>query len=474
MASRRTVLRGGARIAVGVVALLVGAAALMGAQFLALPGHEVSSASVRVMPRATDQQRVCPGSLYSVASGESDSTSAQAFGQPSVTRQTSSGDATTRSLTATDAGSGRSTAPLVVTAAAPADGGSAPLLGAAQSQTAGLEDLTGVAAAACTEPSADSWLVAGATDLGATSVVLLANPTEVEATVALEIFGESGPVDAPGATGISVPAGTQRVVALAGLAPDVKAPVVHVTATGGRVAASLEQSIVRGITPGGVELAGPVAAPSGSAVVPGVRVSGIAALAAGADGYSDELPAVRVLSPDADTTVRVGATAEDGTTGGDSAEVDVKKGVAVEVPLPDLADGVYDVTVEADAPIVASARTSVSTDAGDDFAWYPTATPLTGDALVAVARGENPRVHVANPTRRSADFSWTDADGATRSVTLQPGAGVGFVGAGGRAVALGDSRGLVVSVEYSGDGLASAYAVSPPSALARSIVVRPR
>ena len=40
-------------------------------------------------------------------------------------------------------------------------------------------------------------------------------------------------------SGIVVKAGAQRVIPLAGFAPDVAAPVVHVTASGGQVVAFL-------------------------------------------------------------------------------------------------------------------------------------------------------------------------------------------------------------------------------------------
>ena len=121
------------------------------------------------------------------------------------------------------------------------------MLAGAQSQTVARETLSGFAAASCTEAVAESWLVGGATDVGRTGIVLLANPTAVAATVDVRVIGETGRVDAPSALGIIVPPGSQRVLSLAGLAPNVVSPVVHVTSTGGAIAASLEHSVIEGL-----------------------------------------------------------------------------------------------------------------------------------------------------------------------------------------------------------------------------------
>jgi hypothetical protein len=64
-------------------------------------------------------------------------------------------------------------------------------------------------------------------------LVLLSNPTAVAATVDVRVFGEAGPVEAPSALGDHRAAARQRVLSLAGLAPNLASPVVHVTSTGG-------------------------------------------------------------------------------------------------------------------------------------------------------------------------------------------------------------------------------------------------
>ena len=135
------------------------------------------------------------------------------------------------------------------------------------------QDYTGFAAAACAEPSGSIWLVGGSTAVGRTTLLTLANPSPVDATVGSHHpESETARSSAPGMSGIEVQAGAQRVISLAGFAPDVASPVVHVDARGGQVVASLQQSIVRGLDAGGVDLVDAGADPATHLVIPGVRI----------------------------------------------------------------------------------------------------------------------------------------------------------------------------------------------------------
>ncbi|RII97134.1 hypothetical protein DZF97_17335, partial [Clavibacter nebraskensis] len=152
-----------------------------------------------------------------------------------------------------------SSAPSVLAVVGAVDDAPTDLAGAA-SEIVTEADLAGLAATSCSEATADAWLVGGATTTGRTTFVVLDNPSGVSSTVDLAITGEDGAVSAPGASGISVPAGGRRVLSLAGLAPDLSSPAVHVQSRGGQVVARLEQSTVRGLLAGGVDWIGPVAA----------------------------------------------------------------------------------------------------------------------------------------------------------------------------------------------------------------------
>ena len=101
------------------------------------------------------------------------------------------------------------------------------------------------------------------------------------------------------------------MLSLAGLAPNLVSPVVHVVSTGGAIAASLEHSVVIGLAPAGIELTGATAAPATSQVIPGVPVpqsGGVEATEDHADG--DDHPAVRLFAPGGDAAeVSIGVVA---------------------------------------------------------------------------------------------------------------------------------------------------------------------
>ncbi len=208
---------------------------------------------VQVVPVAADQLRVCPGSVLRLGdeSGENADTPI-AIGVPSVRA-----DAIGASLDQqpdqcqSDASTGGTSAAPQVLRIQPGDGAA---IAGAQSQVVEARDFVGFAAAACSEPSGSIWLAGGSMAVGRTSILTLTNPTAVGALVTLTILGEKGPVEAPGMNGIDVPAGSQRVLSLAGFAPGLVSPVVHVEARGGQVTASLQQSIVRGLDAVGVDL----------------------------------------------------------------------------------------------------------------------------------------------------------------------------------------------------------------------------
>src|ERR671920_570155 len=55
-------------------------------------------------------------------------------------------------------------------------------------------DLRGLTAGRCVVPATSHWLVGGGTQVGATALLTVQNPSPRPATVALEVFGPGGPV----------------------------------------------------------------------------------------------------------------------------------------------------------------------------------------------------------------------------------------------------------------------------------------
>jgi hypothetical protein len=484
MATKRRVALIGARLSAGLAGMAVVVLAVGGAALVPWPSLLHEPAATLVTPVASDQQRACPGPLLTLAADSSQADVATSVGRFDTVygaRAPGTGgvvvDVERTDVDAVDnAESGRDGAPQLLTVPVEDGAAQAPLVAGAQSQTAAGETVAGLAASACTEASGDSWLVGGSTDVGRTSLVLLTNPSTVVATVSLTVYGENGQVDAPGSTGILVQPGTQRIVSLAGLAPNLLSPVVRVQATGGRVAAALQQSVIRGLQPGGVELNGPTTRASTKQVIPGIVVAQPAGEVSVDEGaVSEDTPSVRLLVPGrTPATVSVGVQSEDGASTGTSLEVEIQPGVATEIPLSGVAPGNYTVTLDSDQALVAAARTTVNGSVSRDFTWARAAAPQNDEFLVYIAAGPAPALHLANTSTSDNAVTLTADGGAVTEVLVPAGQSVVVGVTESIAYLVTGGEGIGASVGYSGDGVASSYTVSPIGLLAGAIQVYTR
>ncbi|MDR5700397.1 DUF5719 family protein [Agromyces aerolatus] len=484
MPARRSYVIAGVRGLAAAAALAVGAGAVAAAALVPWPSYQAEPASVVVEPSESPQVRVCPGPLLALADDASSATTASSFGDVSLVTQVEPAQADVEEVEVNAPGNPDADAdgtPIALTTA-PGDV-AAGLLAGAQSQSAGTETIAGLAVAACREAVAESWLVGGSTALGRVTLVLLANPTDVAATVELRVFGEAGPVEAPSAVGLQVPAHGQRVVSLAGLAPNVASPVVQVTSTGGRIAASLQQTAIDGLVPAGVELVGASARPAQSQQIPGVLVTGDHGVAVDEDhAEGDAFPALRLFAPGEEPVVAtIGVISESGG-GGTSAEVNLQPGQVTDVPLGELAAGPYSVEIEADAPVVAAARSTIPSEAGTpdapdgatgDVAWFSATAPLIGDTAVAVADGPGPQLHLRNPGDEVADVTIV-AGGGERSVEVEAGSAVEVGLTSGQGLVLRGAEGLHASVSYRSARQLASMPVEPPGPLDAPIRIYPR
>ena len=485
MPSKHGIAVFGARALAGILGIGIAVVAVDAAAFLPWPTIAQTQASAVVSPAPSEQERVCPGPLLALGADSGNAQAATSVGPsaavsgamsvpapgsgvvPSLLTNLAAGD---------NAQSGRDGAPRLLRVPAQVGVSAAPLVAGSQSQTAASETLAGLAVAACTEAVGDSWLVGGSTDVGRTSLVLLSNPTTVVATVDLSVFGEVGEVDAPGSTGILVQPGAQRIVSLAGLAPNLKSPVVHVQSHGGQVAAALEQSVIRGIAPGGAEMIGPSSGPALAQVIAGILVTSAPAVAASdTDSVSDGTPSVRILVPgDKPAKVQVHATGESGQAAGTSLQVEAQPGIATEVPLPGLAAGSYSVRLASDRPIVAAARASTTAPEGRDFAWFGASDALTGPFMVGVAAGPAPALHLVNTGAKTARLTIGPEHGAPTEVSVPAGGQTVVPVVAGARYSVSGGTSIVASVGYAGAGLLSSFSLNPPGPLAAPIRVYSR
>ncbi|GAA1762360.1 DUF5719 family protein [Pseudarthrobacter sulfonivorans] len=282
-------------------------------------------------------------------------------------------------------------------------------------------DLQGSAAANCTPPANDLWLAGASTTVGRTSVLVLSNASSTPATVSLELFGSKGQIQAPGSRGLLVAPGTTRSIVLAGLAPGEPQLSVHVRSAGGPVAAAIQQSVLRGLTPGGVDFIVPGAAPAARQVMTGLDIQdagGISAIT-GKDGFGDAGPALTITVPGpSNAVVEVRIFGRDGQKALPSGGVvTAKAGSVTEISLAGVPAGHYTVSTSSDVSFVASARVTrgVNGEKASDVAWAASGVRLGSQHVVPVPQGGDRSLVVGVlENRATISYAPITADGRIR------------------------------------------------------------
>jgi hypothetical protein len=463
-----------ARAASGAIGIGVAVLAIAVAALAPLPSVAVTPESVVVTPVSTPQQLVCPGALLRLGNdaGE-DATTASSLGNPTVASGSTVGTATVTALDGTGA-------PAVV-AGSIDDPDQTALVSASQTQSPVTGEFSGLATATCSTVSTDAWLVGGSTTVGRTTLVSLANPSEVEATVSLTIYSENGEVSAPGATGIVVPPNGQKVVSLAGFAPDTVSPVVHVSSTGGLIVATMQQSITHGLFAAGVDIVASSSNPATSLVIPGVVITtpdDIESLISQQDSSTDLKTVVRLAAPAADEgSVTINVIPESAKDEGASIPVELLGQTTMDVPLEGLAKGNYTVSITSDVPLVAAVRITNASAPDDgagatDFAWIAAPTLLSTPASFTVSDGPAASVHLGNPSDAAIDVTLTAPDTSTSVVSVPAKESVSVAVVAG-SYQLQAPAAIVANVSYASSNQAASFPVEPRLADADPITIYP-
>ncbi|MFM6971563.1 MAG: DUF5719 family protein [Rhodoluna sp.] len=263
------------------------------------------------------------------------------------------------------------------------------LLNAAQLQLSAGATLNGLAGTNCYAPTNEIWLLGGDTTTGRESLLILRNPTGVDSTVNLQIFTEAGSIDAPGLNGIAVVAGKTTVVPLAGIVPNTASFTTRVTASGGAVAAWIQQRTVRGLSAAGVDYVSSSPDAETKQIIPGIFVRGSKLsekIIASNSNFSDLRNVIRVFVPgDKDATVTAQVV---GTSAGEFGTVIhqvVKAGTTADLEIASLKDGNYVAIIDSDVKIRAAARLSrVTATSAPDFTWIPAAEGFTGKRNISI------------------------------------------------------------------------------------------
>ncbi|WP_413318782.1 DUF5719 family protein [Agrococcus sp. 1P02AA] len=456
---RRDLVRWGLRALAGAAAAALGVGAVLAAG--AVPDTarvETEPPSSIVQPASPLQTRVCAGPALRIgtADGE-DALAVAALAEPELALGSRGGEVEQRRVEiAGSAAAGDDAVPggeVVVQR----DEESA--LSAAQALELDSEAVRGFAASECAEPRLEQWLVGGSTRTGRQAVLTIANASDVSASVDVTVYGAEGPVPSVGSTGIAVLGGSEVALDLAAIAPDVPDVVVQVTAVGAPVAAHLQQVTTRGLERGGFEVIDPVPA-LGSAVLPGVTVSEPTGLET-QEGYDDTVPVLRLLSPSGGP-VRIVFQSEDGSTIESAGSLEA--GRVTDFPLEELPVGTLAIRVEADAPVVAGARTVAIAGAGLDLDWVAGGQPRSGASAVAVPPGPGATLHIVSAADEAQEIT---VDGET--VQLAAG-GVHEQPVEGGSVEVAGEQ-LVLGVAYRSDSEVGGFTASPPGPAAAGVRV---
>jgi hypothetical protein len=238
-------------------------------------------------------------------------------------------------------------------------GALAPAAVALQRSLTGSGDGRGLVTTACGPAAAEAWLLAGGAQPGRRERVVLTNPGPNAVTVDLEVLGARGPVPSPNGRGVVVAPYGRTVVLLDAIAGQENVPVLHVVASGGEVAAVLDDTWLDGVVPRGGDDAAPAADPSREQVVPAVRVDGAASVRVAVPGADEAVVQTRVLTAHGPRPVPRDAVVR--VAGHSSRDID----------LSGLPRGTYAVQVRADVPVVAAAMVErrAKPKGPSDLAW---------------------------------------------------------------------------------------------------------
>jgi hypothetical protein len=259
----------------------------------------------------------------------------------------------------------------------------------------------GLAVANCVPGINDGLMVAGDNSVGREALLVLVNPTSVDATVSLELFGSNGIIQGTGLSGISAPAGKATVLPLAAFAPKAETFAVKVSSRGAAIGMWLQQKTIRGVTPGGLDYIGVSPEPSEKVEIPGLFLRSATRLATliGQDSnFTDTKPMLRIFAPgNQESTFTAQVQGADGASFGTVIQGTVPAGSVRDFVLEDLADGNYSIHIDSDVPINASARFNRIGSGQPDISWAVQVAPTVHDGGFTTVKGAISKLSIVNP-----------------------------------------------------------------------------
>ena len=222
---------------------------------LAKPERALQSVSVEPLPLTV----FCPGALVEVG-GQSgvELGSVTRVGEALISTRTSLDQLLVTPPISSEVG---------VAATAAASKQSTELLSLVQSQAVSRERLAGLAASYCQKPTASGWLINGSAVVGQDSVIIAANPNQVEALVELQIH-------LPGriiTDQFALAPNSEQLIPTAAYANGESAFAVYFRSSGPEISVAMQNRETRGLNAIGVELEGVTLEPATEFVFAGLR-----------------------------------------------------------------------------------------------------------------------------------------------------------------------------------------------------------
>lgn len=274
------------------------------------------------------------------------------------------------------------------------------IIGAAVERVGG-GDITGLAAITCTTPLTDQWLVGGSTAVGASSRLVLTNPSDVAVEAVVTAYGELGELDS---RRVAIGPNLQEVVLLEGVVVDVSALAIHITSSGTGVVAAMQDSRLDGFQPFGTDW-----------VVASALSTQIALPAVGTGAADAQAATVRLVSPTGGTASLSLSTPDGATAWEGVAALQLDPGVVIEVVVPAVDEGT--VIITSDAPVAAgaivtrtrAASSGVEGDVSRELRWVPGQVVDDDNERAVVSVGYDERAVVFS--RGGGTFALRDALG---------------------------------------------------------------
>lgn len=266
----------------------------------------------------------------------------------------------------------------------------------------------------CLAPATDWWFAGADGGIGIEDVIVLANPADAPANVALSFWSPKGPISPPNTSGIVIAPHTTLTRKLSDFTPDVPQVAFHVHANSGTVAAGvMDLRSVRDRPTGGDSLP-PTLAPATSSVVTGFVPGATYGL----------LYLVNPGERDATVSLRIVTPTKNFVPAGNPSVV-VPAGRTLRLDLSGtIAGETAAVVIHSDTPVTAAALNAVRPTTGfTELAWLPAQQPLSGPAGIASnvpPFGQKVNLILTAP-QGAARVRVTSASGASALVTVRAG-----------------------------------------------------